>query len=88
MDQAISFMAQPGTVSYSILFSDSFMSSESLDFESGWGSTDDIATTPFHLSLSSSAFRESPNPQFHPFFHVVFPSLLLSPSPPSFYCPL
>ena len=53
------------------------------------GTTDDVATIPFHPSLSSAALREFPNPRSRPFLDVIFPSLLLSSSPScSFHCPL
>ena len=38
------------------------ISSQSLNLGSHWGTTDDVATIPFHPSLSSAALRESPNP--------------------------
>ena len=37
-------------------------SSQSLNLRGHQGTTDDVATIPFHPSLSSTAFRESPNP--------------------------
>ena len=36
--------------------------SQSLNLGGRQGTTDDVATIPFHPSLSSSALRESPNP--------------------------
>ena len=38
------------------------ISSQSLNLGSRQGTTDDVATIPFHPSLSSAALRESPNP--------------------------
>ena len=42
------------------------ISSQSLNHDSRWGpnqgTTDDFATIPFHLSLSSAVIKESPNP--------------------------
>ena len=38
------------------------ISSQSLNLEGRRGTTDDVATIPFHPSLSSAALRESPNP--------------------------
>ena len=38
------------------------MSSQSLNLGGRRGTTDDVATIPFHPSLSSAALRESPNP--------------------------
>ena len=37
------------------------ISSQSLNPGVRWGTTDDVATIPFHPSLSSGALRESPN---------------------------
>ena len=60
------------------------ISSQSLNLGGRRGTTDDVATIPFHPSLSSAALRES-----HPFLDVIFPFLLLSSSPScSFHCPL
>ena len=39
-----------------------FISSQSLNLGGHRGTTDDVATIPFHPSLSSAALRESPNP--------------------------
>ena len=39
-----------------------FISSHSLNLSGRRGTTDDVATIPFHLSLSFAALRESPNP--------------------------
>ena len=39
----------------------SFISSQSLNLDGRWGTTNDVATIPFHLSLSSAALRKSPN---------------------------
>ena len=38
------------------------ISSQSLNLGGRRGTTDDVATIPFHPSLSSTALRESPNP--------------------------
>ena len=38
------------------------ISSQSFNLGGRWGTTDDVATIPFHPSLSSAALRESPNP--------------------------
>ena len=38
------------------------ISSQSHNIGGHWGTSDDVATIPFHLSLSSAALRESPNP--------------------------
>ena len=38
------------------------ISSQSLNLGGRRGTTDDVATIPFHPSLSSAALRESPNP--------------------------
>ena len=38
------------------------ISSQSLNLGGCRGTTDDVATIPFHPSLSSAALRESPNP--------------------------
>ena len=48
-----------------------FISSQSLNLGGRQGTTDDVATIPFHHSLSSVALRESPNP-------IPIHSLLLS----------
>ena len=40
----------------------SHLSSQSLNIGGRRGTTDDVATTPFHPSLSSAVLRESPNP--------------------------
>ena len=40
----------------------SLISSQSLNLGGRRGTTDDVATTPFHPSLSSATLRESPNP--------------------------
>ena len=37
------------------------LSSHSLNPDGHWGTTDDVATIPFHPSLSSAALRETPN---------------------------
>ena len=54
-----------------------FISSQSLNLGGHWGTPDDIATIPFHPSLSSAALRESPNP-------IPIHSLRLSPH--LFFC--
>ena len=67
-----------------ILDIDICISSQSLNLDCRRGTTDDVATIPFHLSLSSTALRESPNPipvhslmlTFHLFFSLP---LLLAP---------
>ena len=62
----------------------------SLSFNLGGhrNTTDDDATIPFHLSLSTAAFKESANPPCL-FADVVFPSLLISSSfSCSCHCPL
>ena len=41
---------------------DHLISSQSLNLGGRRGTTDDVATIPFHPSLSSAALRESPNP--------------------------
>ena len=46
-------------------------SSQSLNLGGHRGTTDDVATIPFHPSLSSAALRESPNP-------ILAHSLMLS----------
>ena len=48
-----------------------FISSQSLNLGGCRGTTDAVATIPFHPSLSSAALRESPNP-------IPFHSLMLS----------
>ena len=53
------------------------ISSQSLNFGGRRGTTDDVATMPFHPSLSSAALRESPNP-------IPIHSLMLSSH--LFYC--
>ena len=59
------------------------ISSQSLNLGSRRGTTDDIATIPFHFSLSSAALRESPSHtpahSSHLFFYL--PLLLASLSP-------
>ena len=45
--------------------------SQSLNLDGRRGTTDDVATIPFHLS----SVRESTNYMSRPFFHVIFPSL-------------
>ena len=40
----------------------SHLTSQSLHRGGRWGTIDDVATIPFHLSLSSAALRETPNP--------------------------
>ena len=60
------------------------ISSQSLNLGGRRGTTDEVATIPFHHSLSSAALRESPNPipihslmlSFHLFF--CLPLLLAS----------
>ena len=60
------------------------ISSQSLNLRGRRGTTDDVATIPFHPSQSSAALRESPNPipvhflmlSSHPFFCLP---LLLAP---------
>ena len=47
------------------------ISSQSLSLGGRWGTTYDVATIPFHPSLSSAALRESPNP-------ILIHSLMLS----------
>ena len=47
---------------YHAITSDHLISSQSLNLGGRRGTTDDIATIPFHPSLSSDALRESPNP--------------------------
>ena len=39
-----------------------YLSSQSLNPGGRWGTTDDVATIPFHPSLSWATLRESPNP--------------------------
>ena len=59
---------------------DTFISSQSLKLGGRRGTTDDVATIPFHLSLSSAALRESPNPIpscYLPISSSVFLSILL-----------
>ena len=41
---------------------DHLISSQSLNLGGRRGTTDDVATIPFHPSLSSATLRESPNP--------------------------
>ena len=53
------------------IYSSSLISSQSLNLEGRRGTTDDVATIPFHSSLSSAALRESPN-------HIPVHSLMLS----------
>ena len=59
-------------------------SSQSLNLDDRWGITDDVATIPFHLSLSSAALRESQN-SLHVyslmFSSSVFLSFLFLPLP-------
>ena len=60
------------------------ISSQSLNLGGRRGTTDDVATIPFHPSLSSAALRESPNPiPFHSLMltshHFFCLSLLLAP---------
>ena len=59
------------------------ISSQSLNLGGRWGTTDDVATIPFHPSLSSAALRESPNPiPVHSLMlssHLFFCLLLLFP---------
>ena len=55
------------------------ISSQSLNLGGRRGTTDDVATIPFHPSLSSAALRESPNP-------ITVHSLMLSSH--LFYLPL
>ena len=65
------------------------ISSQSLSNDGSRGTTDDVATIPFHLSPSSAALREIPKAHFCPLCDVIFPFLLLSSSPAcSFHCPL
>ena len=63
-----------------------FISSQSLNLGGRRGTTDDVATIPFHPSLSSAALRESPNPI--PVHFLILPShfffclpLLFAPFP-------
>ena len=51
-----------------------------INLHSRWGTTDDFATTPFHLVLSSAALVELAKSIPCPFFDMVFPPLLLSTS--------
>ena len=44
------------------IFEHHLFSSQSLNLGGRRGTTDDVATIPFHPSLSSAALRESPNP--------------------------
>ena len=53
------------------LISSHLFSSQSLNLGGRRGTTDDVATIPFHPSLSSAAIRESPN-------SIPFHSLMLS----------
>ena len=56
------------------------LSSQSLNLGGRWATTDDIATIPFHPSLSSAALRESPNSIpwcYLPISSSVFLSFLL-----------
>ena len=46
---------------YKCLCHSSHLSSQSLNFGGCRGTTDDVATIPFHPSMSSAALRESPN---------------------------
>ena len=63
------------------LFASAYLiSSQSLNLGGHQGTTDDVATIPFHPSLSSAALRESPNP-------IPVHSLMLS-SHLFFYLPL
>ena len=65
------------------------ISSQSLNLGGRRGTTDDVATIPFHPSLSSGVLRESPNliPVHSLMSMMIFPSLLLPPSPYwSFHC--
>ena len=55
----------------------SLISSQSLNLGGRRGTTDDVAKMPFHLSLSSAALRESPNP-------ILVHSLILSSN--LFFC--
>ena len=61
------------------------LSSQSLNLGGCQGTTDDVATIPFHPSLSSAALRESSNPfPIHSLMlssHVFLSFLLLSLSP-------
>ena len=72
------------------------ISSQSLNLGDRRGTTDDVATIPFHPSLSSAALRESPNPipvhslmlSSHLFFCLpLFLALSLSPAELSSPCP-
>ena len=62
-------------------FLNHLISSQSLNLAVRRGTTDDVATIPFHPSLSSAAFRESPNPiPIHSLMlvsHLFFLSFLL-----------
>ena len=51
-----------------------FISSQSLNLGGRRDTTDEVATIPFHLSLSSAALRESPNPI--PVHSLVLPTHL------------
>ena len=67
---------------YSILF-------YPITLEGRWGTTDEFATTPFHLDLFSAALVELAKSIFCPLFDIVFPPLLLSASFSfSFHCAL
>ena len=44
----------------SVVASSHLISSQSLNLGGCWGTTDDVATIPFHPSLSSAGLRESP----------------------------
>ena len=56
------------------LISSHLISSQSLNLDGHRGTTDNVATIPFHLSLSSAALRESPNSNIvHP---LIFSSYL------------
>ena len=62
--------------------------SQSLNLDGHRGTTDNVATIPFHLSVSSAALRES-SKSISVHSLTFFPSLLLSSSPScSFHCPL
>ena len=61
------FISDDGSSKYfrsllATLADSSHLSSQSLNLGGRWGTTDDVATIPFHPSLSSAALRESPNP--------------------------
>ena len=62
------------------------ISSKSLNLDGHWGTTVDVATIPFHLSLSSAALRESSTSIQ---VHSLVLSFLLTSSPSCyFHCPL